>query len=157
MREFANFNFVVDEIIGDGNCLFRSLSQQRKASQKYHYIYRQEICDFIENNPDLFNDMRIYLPYLLTDANISTNNLTIDQMFNIYVNQMRKNSTYGDQACIEAFSTLKNVSIRIFDPKLILINTITPKNQQLPSTRIINLIHIRGTIEHFQSLNLIPK
>ena len=137
MREFANFNFVVDDIIGDGNCLFRSLSQQTKASQKYH----------------IFIDKK----YLLTDANISTNYLTIDQIFNIYVNQMRKNSTYGDQACIEAFSTLKNVSIRIFYPKLILINTITPKNQQLPPTRIINLIHIRGTIEHFQSLNLIPK
>ena len=36
--------------LGDGNCLFRALSDQLYGTDSYHRKLRQEICDWIENH-----------------------------------------------------------------------------------------------------------
>jgi OTU domain-containing protein 3 len=36
--------------VGDGNCLFRALSDQLYGSEVYHPKLRTDICDWIENN-----------------------------------------------------------------------------------------------------------
>ena len=89
-------------IKADGNCMFRALSDQMTFNQSLHIIYRQQICDFLRNNQNIF------IPFI---AGLSTeNNCNIID----YINDMEKPGTYGDNACLVAFSMLKNVRIIIY-------------------------------------------
>ncbi len=63
----TNQNFTIENIPGDGNCLFRALSQQMNRNQNSYSKYRKEVCDYIENNWNLFTT---HLPILLNDMNI---------------------------------------------------------------------------------------
>jgi OTU domain-containing protein 3 len=40
------------DTVGDGNCLFRALSDQYYGSPSKHLELRAEICDFIAENKD---------------------------------------------------------------------------------------------------------
>lgn len=64
-------NFKIYNIIGDGNCLFRSLSHQMVENENNHEKYRQEVCDYIEKNPHHFKEA---LDTLLEDIDDEKNN-----------------------------------------------------------------------------------
>jgi len=42
------------DIIGDGNCLFRALSDQLWGTQSYHLKLREEVCDWIASRQDRY-------------------------------------------------------------------------------------------------------
>ncbi len=44
------------EIKGDGNCMFRALSDQLYGSPSKHLELRAKTCDFIEYHKDYFKD-----------------------------------------------------------------------------------------------------
>ena len=45
-------------IKADGNCYFRAVSFILTGSEKYHFVVRQAICDFIEIH---YNDLNVFL------------------------------------------------------------------------------------------------
>ena len=42
------------KIIGDGNCLFRALSQFIHGSEDVHAVMRQQLVDFVHENKQVF-------------------------------------------------------------------------------------------------------
>lgn len=63
---------------------------------------------------------------------------------------MRKDSTYGDEVCLVAFSHIYNVKIRIFRNNLPPI-IIKPQNSLHETENEINLFYAMDQ-EHYQSL-----
>lgn len=45
----------LDRALGDGNCLFRSLSKQLFSTSKYHGQLRQALIEYAASDPDLFS------------------------------------------------------------------------------------------------------
>ncbi|CDW88215.1 UNKNOWN [Stylonychia lemnae] len=87
--QLAQYGLKVKEMGADGNCLFRSLADQLEGNEKLHRKYRQEACDFIEQNKEQ------YAPFIEDDE-------TIDQ----YLEDMNKESTWGGQLELQALSLL---------------------------------------------------
>ena len=49
--QLAQFGLRVKEMGADGNCMFRSLSDQLEGHEKLHMKYRQEAVTFIGDGP----------------------------------------------------------------------------------------------------------
>ena len=48
------YGLKVVEVIGDGNCLFRSIADQLEGNEKLHRKYRDEALEHITENKDNF-------------------------------------------------------------------------------------------------------
>ncbi|CAF2579869.1 unnamed protein product [Rotaria sp. Silwood2] len=95
--EFNNqlraFNLHIRNIVGDGNCLFRSFADQMDGDQYRHGYYREKICDYMRTN-------RVDFEPFITD-----------QSFDAFIRSLSKDGTYGGNECLVAFS-------RLFDAKI---------------------------------------
>ncbi len=87
----------------DGNCLFSAVSillENHTIAQINAATLRQQVCDFIESNLNLF------------EADIKAEyNSTTDFLF-----RMRKSGTYGCNIVLSAFSILFNVNFYVHFP-----------------------------------------
>jgi hypothetical protein len=92
----AEFSYV--SIIGDGNCLFRSLSYATTGNQNSHNNIRQRICDYLLR-PNLPKNLRI----ALTGIDIPS-----------YVAAMRSNAVYGTLIELLAFSHMERHPIIVY-------------------------------------------
>ncbi|CAF1175029.1 unnamed protein product [Adineta steineri] len=92
-QQLRAFNLQLRDIVGDGNCLFRSFADQMDGDQHRHASYRKKICDYMDNNREDFE------PFI------------VDQTFDAFVRSLSKDGTYGGNECIVAFS-------RLFDAKI---------------------------------------
>lgn len=84
---------VIREVPGDGNCLFRSLSDQITGNSQQHLIYRLEVCDYLEANKKEF------VPFF--------------EDFDGDVRDLRKDGIFAGNESLVAFARLKGVSIVI--------------------------------------------
>ncbi|KAI3641367.1 hypothetical protein MIR68_000497 [Amoeboaphelidium protococcarum] len=91
----------LQQIKGDGNCLFRALSDQLHGSEDRHVEFRQMVCDYIDKHRDEF------VPFLLEEDDGNTD---IEE----YVAKMRQNGTYGGNIELVAFSRLISAEIWIY-------------------------------------------
>jgi hypothetical protein len=92
----------VKKMNGDGNCLFRSLSDQLfKDGGKDHNIVRSVVCDYISMNIDSFSG------FFIDDIDI-----------NEYINKMRQNGEWGDNLEIYAAAMSYSRTITIFQDGL---------------------------------------
>ncbi|KAI8891986.1 hypothetical protein BC833DRAFT_626265 [Globomyces pollinis-pini] len=82
------------EIQGDGNCLFRAISDQLNGSSNEHANIRADICNHIDISRDL------YQPFMEED-------------FDKYLNRMRKLGVYGGNLELVAASRLFKVKIAV--------------------------------------------
>jgi hypothetical protein len=86
--------FVVEKITGDGNCLFRSSSQQMVKNENNYKKYRKEICDYIEKNSHLFiTQIEALFDFGFEDLEFDKhilNNLSDDELLKIYLTEMKK-------------------------------------------------------------------
>ena len=89
--------FLIEE---DGNCLFRAMSHQLYGSQDCHAIIRKRCCDYIELETDYFNEYVANVAGTLTLSN--------------YVNNMRRNRTWGGNLELIAFSELYRKTIEVY-------------------------------------------
>ena len=96
--------FVIDRATGDGNCLFYSLSTATFGTDAYFSEIRNAICDYMENN-DLVD---------LVDLH--------DISKKEYINNMRKNGTYGGSTEIQVYSIISKLKIVCFVRNLQAIN-----------------------------------
>ncbi|OII76157.1 OTU-like cysteine protease family protein [Cryptosporidium andersoni] len=103
---FSSYEVYIRDIIGDGNCLFRAISDQLYGNSENHEIIRSYCMDYIEINKDKFSDFIHEYP-------------NIDS----YINNKRCLGVWGDNIELQALCELYNVPIHIFqivdDMKLI--------------------------------------
>jgi hypothetical protein len=87
-KQLLDIGLALKEIAGDGNCLFRAISDQLRGSPNYHLEIRERICDHIEENEDLY---QVFLEESLAS----------------YCSRMRQKGVYGGNlelvACCRVF------------------------------------------------------
>ncbi|CDU23164.1 uncharacterized protein SPSC_01794 [Sporisorium scitamineum] len=88
---------------GDGNCLFRALSDQLYGNPSRHAQLRQETCDHLAARPEKFAGF------------------VDDKPFDQYIRLMRENGTYGGHLELHAFAQMKQKQIKIVQPGLVYV------------------------------------
>lgn len=92
----------VQEIVGDGNCLFRALSYEVTLSQEHHQFFRVAACNVLR-------DKRY-------KASFEANHIPRHLSANDYINESKMDSlgTWGTDVEIFALATLLNTRIAVF-------------------------------------------
>ncbi|KAF8636094.1 hypothetical protein AX17_003799 [Amanita inopinata Kibby_2008] len=90
--------------IGDGNCLFRALSDQYYGSDSKHHQVRRDICDWIATHKAR------YAPFVDDERGIDT-----------HLSCMHENATYGGHMELSAFSHLTRRNIKVIQPGLVYV------------------------------------
>jgi hypothetical protein len=90
--------------MGDGNCLFRALSDQLYGYPHQHNILREQVCD-----------------YLATKADRYAAFIDVEKPFEDYVRTMRQSGTYGGHLELSAFAQYQQKEIKIVQPGLVYI------------------------------------
>uniref|UniRef100_A0A6M2DKB4 ubiquitinyl hydrolase 1 n=1 Tax=Xenopsylla cheopis TaxID=163159 RepID=A0A6M2DKB4_XENCH len=85
----------VREMVNDGACLFRAISDQIFGDQDMHSVVRQNTMDYIYQNRDYFAQ------YVTED-------------FNSYVNRKRHENVHGNHVEIQAVSEMYNRPIEVY-------------------------------------------
>ncbi|ORZ18158.1 hypothetical protein BCR42DRAFT_413269 [Absidia repens] len=91
-------------ITGDGNCLFRALSDQYYGYDKHHKAIRQEVCQYLGQNKDTYQ-------FFVED----------DIPFDRYLENMRQDGCFGGHMIIVGFAKLRQVDVKIYQPGLIYV------------------------------------
>lgn len=95
-RQVRGFGLSIREVEGDGNCLFRAVSDQLLGTESQHEHYRQlSVSQMLAHRED-------YEPFIEDDAN-----------FDEYMSKMRKSATWGGNLELQALSIALKVNIRI--------------------------------------------
>jgi OTU domain-containing protein 3 len=77
-EQLGKLDLNIREMVGDGNCLFRSISDQLTSSEHAHFNVREALCDFVEaNQPD-------FEPFIEDD-----------EPFDDYLERMRNDGEWG--------------------------------------------------------------
>lgn len=142
-------NLRIDPIISDGACLFRALSFQMNGHQDQHLKYREEICQFIERNYDEFVAFIASLNDLSDNELLDENNLALtdQEKFQIYIQELRKPETYGDDACLISFCKIHQVSVIVIQ-----LNQEDIPFENADSKKTLYLLYDRS-IRHYSSLS----
>ncbi|KAE8226931.1 hypothetical protein CF319_g561 [Tilletia indica] len=90
--------------LGDGNCLFRALSDQLYGYPNQHLHIRHAICDYLQSHPEKYAGF-------VDDA----------KPFDAYVRNMREQGTYGGHLELSAFAHLQRKQIKIVQPNLVYV------------------------------------
>ncbi|XVE68836.1 hypothetical protein DITRI_Ditri09bG0101900 [Diplodiscus trichospermus] len=86
------YGLVENKVQGDGNCQFRSLSDQLYHSEDHHRFVREQVVSQIELNPEMY---RGYVPMAYGD----------------YLKKMSKNGEWGDHVTLQAVADSYGVKI----------------------------------------------
>ncbi|KAM0754120.1 cysteine proteinase [Meredithblackwellia eburnea MCA 4105] len=93
--------------IGDGNCLFRALSDQLYGSPNSHLQLRHQVCEFVASNPDRYR--------LFVDED------SVPGGFEGHLASMRIQGTYGTHIELSAVAQLSKRSIKVVQPGLVYV------------------------------------
>ena len=88
-------NFQLREVEGDGNCMFRAVSDQVYGTDKHYQLLREKCMDYLVILRKFFE------PY-------------IDEDFDEYIKFKRKDKIWGDDVELEALSEIYNRPIEIY-------------------------------------------
>ncbi|KAL5733525.1 hypothetical protein ACOSP7_032870 [Xanthoceras sorbifolium] len=87
------YDLVENKVQGDGNCQFRSLSDQLYRSPEHHNFVREQVIIQLKSHPHIYES---YVPMAFDD----------------YLNKMSKNSEWGDHVTLQAAAD--NYGVKIF-------------------------------------------
>ena len=90
-----NRKLVIREVGGDGNCLFRTISDQLYGVENHHRELRQVVMDYILKEKDFF------MNYVEGD---------IDE----YIEKKRMDGVWGDDVELQAVSEIYNRPIEVY-------------------------------------------
>ncbi|QRV85454.1 OTU-like cysteine protease [Ceratobasidium sp. AG-Ba] len=90
--------------LGDGNCLFRALSDQIYGTPNEHLPLRVEICNFMAAHPERFEAF-----------------VDDDQGLDRHLSAMRRSGTYGGHLELTAFAQLKALNVKVVQPGLVYV------------------------------------
>ncbi|CAO3649557.1 unnamed protein product [Mucor fragilis] len=136
--QLKNLGLCTKSITGDGNCLFRSLSDQYHGHDGNHKAVRQEVCQYLRENEETYK-------FFVED----------DQSFEHHVECMSQDATFGGNMELAAFAKLKKVDIKVYQPGMIyVINGVEDedeKGEEEEETR--QTLHIAyHSWEHYSSV-----
>ncbi|KAL3838305.1 hypothetical protein ACJIZ3_022896 [Penstemon smallii] len=86
------YELVELKILGDGNCQFRSLSDQIYRSSEHHKFVREQVVDQLKSRPELYEN---YVPMAYGD----------------YLKKMSKNGEWGDHITLQAAADWYGIKI----------------------------------------------
>ncbi|KAJ3727893.1 hypothetical protein C8R42DRAFT_656776 [Lentinula raphanica] len=115
--------------IGDGNCLFRALSDQYYGSPSRHVEVRREICDFIEAHPERYEGFVDVDEF--GDSGVRKGK---GGGLSAYVAGMRQNATYGGHMELSAFAHLTKRNIKVVQPGLVYVIQCDPSQPKSPKS-----------------------
>ncbi|CAE6462607.1 unnamed protein product [Rhizoctonia solani] len=90
--------------LGDGNCLFRALSDQIYGTPNEHLVLRKDICAFMAAHKERFEAF-----------------VDDDRSWEQHISAMRNNGTYGGHLELTAFAQLKVVNVKVVQPGLVYV------------------------------------
>ena len=96
--EINKVNLVIKEIQGDGNCLFRAISDQVYGDERYHDILRDKCMDYISIERKFFSQF------------VEGGEASFDE----YIAMKRTSGVWGDDIELQALSEIYNRPIEIF-------------------------------------------
>ncbi|KAJ2963515.1 hypothetical protein NQZ79_g1602 [Umbelopsis isabellina] len=103
-RLLQELGYCTKDMAGDGNCLFRALSDQFYGTDKNHAEIRQEVCQFLRRNEQSYQ-------MFVED----------DQTFDWHMDNMENSGVFGGNMELAAFAKLHKVDIKIYQPGFIYI------------------------------------
>ncbi|GAA6002770.1 OTU domain-containing protein [Rhodotorula paludigena] len=106
-------------ILGDGNCLFRALSDQLYGSPSMHLAIRNEICDYLASHPDKYR--------LFVDED------SVKGGFEGHVREMRQPGTYGTNIELSAFVARYRRPVKVYQPNLVYVLPVEDQSPSAPS------------------------
>ncbi|KAF8127718.1 hypothetical protein EV363DRAFT_1344455 [Boletus edulis] len=90
--------------LGDGNCLFRALSDQLHGSPSHHLQLRKDICDWIETHSQR------YEPFCEDERGLTA-----------HLRCMREQGTYGGHLELSAFAHFARRNVKVVQPGLVYV------------------------------------
>ena len=132
-NELESLGYFVIEVKGDGNCLFRSVSEQIEGDENNFKHYRERCVDYILQNKDDF------VPFL-----------DEDEPFDNYIEKISKDGEWGGNLEIYALSMAleANFCIYIYNQPCYVI-----KNWENPKYNIFLSYHNGKHFNSFRKLN----
>ena len=91
-------NFFIKKIEGDGNCMFRAVSDQIYGNEEYHYIIREKCMKYLLIERKFFSQF--------VEGG--------DKEFDNYINMKSKLGVWGDDVELQAISEIYNRPIEIY-------------------------------------------
>ncbi|KAG2206808.1 hypothetical protein INT47_007564, partial [Mucor saturninus] len=131
--QLKNLGLCTKNIAGDGNCLFRSLSDQFYGQDGNHKAIRHQVCQFLRDNKEEYQ-------FFVED----------DQSFEHHVDCMSRNATYGGNMELAAFAKMQQVNIKVYQPGLIYI--IHGKEEEEDDTQVLHIAFPMVTLFYILSL-----
>ena len=117
IKDLEKIGYFIREVGGDGNCLFRSVSDQMDNTEKNHKMYREMCLTYMKNNPDEFS------PFIEDD-----------ETFDKYLERMGEDGEWGGNLEIYALSKTLNANFYIYihkHPMYVVNNFEKPKKNIL--------------------------
>ncbi|KAK2460426.1 hypothetical protein APHAL10511_007591 [Amanita phalloides] len=102
--QLAALGLYAVQTLGDGNCLFRALSDQSYGSDSKHVQVRQDVCDWIASHKSRYG------PFVDDERGIDT-----------HLQCMRQQGTYGGHMELSAFAHLTRRDIKVIQPGLVYV------------------------------------
>ena len=112
-KHLESLGYFIREVRGDGNCLFRAVSEQMEGNENNFVEYREKCINYIKENKDTF------APFIEDDEPIDK-----------YIERMSKNSEWGGNLEIYALSMVLEANFYIYiheHPMYIVKNFEKPK------------------------------
>ena len=112
-KHLESLGYFIREVRGDGNCLFRAVSEQIEGNENNFIEYREKCINYMKENKDNF------APFIEDD-----------EPFDKYIERMSKNSEWGGNLEIYALSMLLEANFYIYiheHPMYIVKNFEKPK------------------------------
>jgi len=133
--ELIQYGLKIVEVGGDGNCLFRSISDQLEGTQLNFHQYRQDSIDYMVQNKDDFS------PFIEDD-------ITFDE----YIEEMADDGIWGGNLELQSLAMKHqfNAIVHQLDAPVFSICNFSPG-----TVRTIHLSYHMG--EHYNSVRLFGK
>jgi hypothetical protein len=111
-------NLSIFNIIGDGNCLFRTLAYQLTQLKKSpvwedHIVVRQAIVDFVHDHKSMFDNFMVMPDGSDWPEIDETEEDRYETEWRRWKSNMSQRGAYGDHVCVLACATLWNVKIAV--------------------------------------------
>ena len=95
-KQLAKLGLCLQDIPGDGNCLFRALGDQLEGHQENHFKHRCDVVEYMVKHRDTFE------PFVEDGI-----------PFNRYISWLRKKGTHAGNDAIVAFAKLHHLNVAI--------------------------------------------
>lgn len=109
--------------LGDGNCLFRALSDQLHGSESYHLSLRQDICNWVEAHRQRYEpfveDERGFDIHL--ECMRQQGELTLVGISSFVVSYLLYPATYGGHMELSAFAHMTRRNVKVIQPGLVYV------------------------------------